>query len=120
MADRRAGETEQGYPIVADVEAAFALGPNVALVGVATQGGRFPPAWRKVLRDCVERGISIENGLHEFIGDDPELAPLAATSGATLTDLRRPPEGLDVPTGRNLKLPGKIVLTVPEAGPPPR
>ncbi|MGZ4401018.1 MAG: DUF1611 domain-containing protein [Gaiellaceae bacterium] len=108
----RAGETEQGYPIVADVEAALALGPNVALVGVATQGGRFPPAWRKVLRDCVEWGISIENGLHEFICDDPELAPLAAASGATLTDLRRPPEGLDVPTGRNLELPGKIVLTV--------
>jgi len=108
----RAGETEEGYPIVADVEAAIGLGPNVALVGVATQGGRFPPAWRKVLRDCVEHGISIENGLHEFIRDDPELAPLAAASGATLTDLRRPPEGLDVPSGRNLGLPGKIVLTV--------
>ena len=108
----RAGETEQGYPIVADVEAALALSPNVALVGVATQGGRFPPAWRKVLRDCVEHGISVENGLHEFIRDDPELAPLAAASGARLTDLRRPPEGLDVPSGRNLELPGKIVLTV--------
>jgi uncharacterized NAD-dependent epimerase/dehydratase family protein len=108
----RAGEKEQGYPIVADVEAALELGPNVALVGAATRGGRFPPDWRKVLRDCVERGISIENGLHEFIRDDPELAPLAAVSGATLTDLRRPPEGLDVPTGRNLELPAKIVLTV--------
>jgi len=108
----RAGETEQGYPIVGDVESALALNPTVALVGVATQGGRFPPAWRKVLRDCVERGISVENGLHEFIRDDPELAPLADASGATLTDLRRPPEGLDVPSGRNLELPGKIVLTV--------
>jgi uncharacterized NAD-dependent epimerase/dehydratase family protein len=108
----RAGETEQGHSIVADVDAALALGPTVALVGVATQGGRFPPAWRKLLRDCVENGISVENGLHEFIRDDPELAPLAAASGATLTDLRRPPDGLDVPSGRNLELPGKVVLTV--------
>jgi uncharacterized NAD-dependent epimerase/dehydratase family protein len=64
------------------------------------------------LRDCVESGISVENGLHEFIRDDPELAPLAAASGATLTDLRRPPDGLNVPTGANLELPGKTVLTV--------
>jgi uncharacterized NAD-dependent epimerase/dehydratase family protein len=29
-----------------------------------------------------------------------------------LTDLRRPPAGLDVPTGANLRVPAKIVLTV--------
>ena len=108
----RAGETEQGRPIVADVAAALALRPTVALVGVATQGGRFPPAWRALLRDCVVAGISVENGLHEFIRDDPELAPLAAASGAMLTDLRRPPEGLTVPSGANLEVPGTIVLTV--------
>src|SRR5207344_1653362 len=60
----RAGETEHGCPIVADVAAALALAPTVALVGVATQGGRFPPAWRALLRDCVVAGISVENGLH--------------------------------------------------------
>ena len=108
----RAGESEQGIPIVADVPSALPLGPTVALVGVATQGGRFPPAWRLLLRDCVTNGIGIENGLHEFIRDDPELAPLAAASGATLTDLRRPPADLDVPSGANLELPATIVLTV--------
>jgi uncharacterized NAD-dependent epimerase/dehydratase family protein len=108
----RAGESEGGIPIVADVAAALPFAPTVALVGVATQGGRFPPAWRRVLRDCVTSGIGIENGLHEFIRDDPELAPLAAASGVTLTDLRRAPVGLDVPTGANLEVPGTIVLTV--------
>ena len=101
----RAGDTEQGRPIVADVAAALWLRPTAALVGVATQGGRFPPAWRTVLRDCVVAGIDVENGLHEFIRDDPELAALAAASGATLTDLRRPPEGLGVPSGANLEVP---------------
>jgi len=109
---RRAGEFEQGKPIVGDVAAALPLRPTAALVGVATQGGRFPPAWRQVLRDCVAQGIDVENGLHEFIRDDPELAALAAGSGAALTDLRRPPTGLDVPTGANLQVPAKIVLTV--------
>ena len=108
----RAGETEQGVPIVGDVAAALRLQPTAALVGVATQGGRFPPAWRDVLRDCIRNGIDIENGLHQFLADDPEMAELARTFGVTLTDLRRAPAGLDVPSGANLDLPGKTVLTV--------
>ena len=108
----RAGEQEQGIPIVADVAAALPFRPTAALVGVATQGGRFPPAWREVLRQCIRAGIAIENGLHEFVTTDPELVELAAAHGVTLTDLRRAPAGLDVPTGANLDVPGKIVLTV--------
>jgi uncharacterized NAD-dependent epimerase/dehydratase family protein len=108
----RAGETERGVPIIGDVAASVPLRPTVALVGVATQGGRFPAAWRELLRDCLRQGIGVENGLHEFIEDDEELALLAENAGVALTDLRRPPPDLDVPTGANLEVPGHIVLTV--------
>ena len=50
--------------------------------------------------------------MHEFLSDDPELVELAARHGVELRDLRRPPDDLDVPTGANLKVPAKIVLTV--------
>ena len=108
----RTGETERGVPIVGDVESALAFEPEAALVGVATVGGRFPPAWRLLLEQCVGQGIGIDNGLHEFIEDDPVLAPLAVASGAILRDLRRPPADLEVATGANLDVPGHIVLTV--------
>ena len=108
----RAGETESGVPIVGDVAAALAYEPEVALVGVATQGGRFPPAWRALLRACLESGLSLENGLHQMVGDDPELRELAGRNGVELRDLRRPPEGLDCPTGANLEVDAQIVLTV--------
>jgi len=108
----RSGEEADGVPIVADVDASLGFRPTVALVGVATQGGTFPPAWRELLKECIRQGVSIENGLHEFVNDDPELVELAARSTVTLTDLRRPPQGLGVPTGANLDLPGRIVLTV--------
>ena len=108
----RAGESENGVPIVGDVEAALAFGPAVALVGVATQGGRFPAAWRDLLRDCIGAGLSIENGLHEMLADDPELGPLADRAGVELRDLRRPPPGLDCATGANLEVDARIVLTV--------
>ena len=44
--------------------------------------------------------------------DDPELARWRPRRASTLTDLRRPPEGLNVPSGANLEVPGKIALTV--------
>jgi uncharacterized NAD-dependent epimerase/dehydratase family protein len=108
----RAGETEQGFPIVGVVEDALVYEPTTALVGVATQGGRFPPAWRELLRACVESGLDVENGLHEFLTDDAELVDLAARHDVELRDLRRPPAGLNVPTGENLELDAHIVLTV--------
>jgi uncharacterized NAD-dependent epimerase/dehydratase family protein len=108
----RAGETQSGVPIVGTVEEALALEPTTALVGVATQGGRFPPAWRELLQRCVAAGLHIENGLHEFLADDAEMAGLAKQHGVELRDLRRPPPDLNVPTGANLELPVQTVLTV--------
>jgi uncharacterized NAD-dependent epimerase/dehydratase family protein len=108
----RAGETQAGVPIVGSVDEAMAFSPTTALVGVATQGGRFPPAWRELLKSCIAKGLDIENGLHEFVSDDDELSELARRSDVELRDLRKPPAGLNVPTGENLDLPAQIVLTV--------
>ena len=109
---RRAGESYDGIPIMAGVEDALELRPTVALVGVATQGGRFPPAWRDLLRSAITHGLDVESGLHEFITDDDELAQLAQLHGVTLRDLRKPPPGLNVPTGANLTHDASVVLTV--------
>jgi len=109
---RRAGEVQGGVPIVATVGDALGFGPTTAVVGVATQGGRFPPEWRELLRTVISKGLHVENGLHEFLSDDAELSDLAARHRVELRDLRRPPAGLDVPTGANLELPVKTVLTV--------
>ena len=108
----RAGETYREIPIVATVDEALAYGPTTATVGVATQGGRFPPAWRELLKDSIRAGLDLESGLHEFISDDPELSALAREHGVELRDLRKPPPELSVPTGENLQVPAKIVLTV--------
>jgi D-glutamate N-acetyltransferase len=97
---------------VGTVEDALAFGPDTALVGVATQGGRFPPAWQGLLRASIVSGLDVENGLHEFLTADPELVELAQRHGVELRDLRRPPPGLNVPTGENLEVAAQIVLTV--------
>ena len=109
---RRAGETDDGFPVVASVADALAFDPTTALVGVATQGGRFPPAWRALLKACIAAGLDVESGLHEFVSDDPELVDLAARHGVALRDLRKAPPGMNVPTGANLTHHAKVVLLV--------
>ena len=108
----RAGQAHDGIPVVGTVEDALRFGPTVAVVGVATQGGRFPPAWRELLKSSIANGLDVESGLHEFISEDSELTELARRHGVELRDLRRPPIGLSVPTGANLEVDAKIVLTV--------
>ena len=108
----RAGEIDDGVPVVGSVGEALRFDPTTALVGVATQGGRFPPAWIEILKSCVTSNLDIENGLHVFLGDDRDLAELAARHGVELRDLRRPPADLSTATGANLAVPGTIVLTV--------
>jgi uncharacterized NAD-dependent epimerase/dehydratase family protein len=107
-----AGETFGEIPIVGSVNEALCFNPTTALVGVATQGGRFPPEWRALLRSCIAKGLDVENGLHELLSADPELSELAARYGVELRDLRKPPPDLNVPTGENLELAARIVLTV--------
>jgi uncharacterized NAD-dependent epimerase/dehydratase family protein len=109
---RPAGELQEGVPVVASVDDARPFHPTTALVGVATQGGRFPPEWIGILQSCIGAGLDIENGLHHFLADDPELSDLAKRHDVELRDLRRAPADLSTATGANLAVPGTIVLTV--------
>jgi uncharacterized NAD-dependent epimerase/dehydratase family protein len=110
----RPGTTLNGVPVVGSVEEGLVLGerPTTALVGVAVAGGRLPPEWREIIRACVEAGLDVESGMHEFLADDPEFAELARRQGVELRDLRRPPADLSVSTGANLEHDATVVLTV--------
>jgi len=108
----RPGESLDGVPVVAGVEEALAYDPTTALVGVATAGGRLPDRWRGLLKGALAAGLDLESGMHQFLGDDPELAALAEENGAEIRDLRRAPSDLSVPTGQNLAHGATVVLTV--------
>jgi D-glutamate N-acetyltransferase len=108
----RPGESVDGVPVVAGVDEALAYEPTTALVGVAPAGGRLPEKWRELLRGVLAAGLDLESGMHQFLGDDPELAALSQERGAEIRDLRRAPAGLSVPTGENLTHAATVVLTV--------
>ncbi|MGH9869360.1 MAG: DUF1611 domain-containing protein [Candidatus Polarisedimenticolia bacterium] len=98
LAGRDAGEVldgrPRGIPIVAGLREGLALRgerPTHLVVGVATVGGRLPPALRPAIAEALSQGLNVDSGLHELLGDDPELSRIAAASGARLRDVRRTP-----------------------------
>lgn len=109
---KRAGEQEDGVPIVGTVDEAMAYEPDTALVGVVTQGGHFPGDWQELLKACVAAGLQLENGLHVRLRDIPGLPELAREHGVELRDLREPPPDLSTATGANLDVDATIVLAV--------
>ncbi len=83
----------RGIPVVASLRDALDLGPPApdhCVVGVATAGGRWPAPLHGELRAAAAAGLTLVNGLHQQLADDPELVRLAAAAGGRLLDLRRP------------------------------
>lgn len=63
--------------------------PDFLILGIASAGGRIDPAWMPVMEAALRKGISIVNGMHHKLCDNPELAALAASNGASLIDVRK-------------------------------
>ena len=60
------------------------------VIGVATKGGVIPESLRAILKEALENGFNLVNGLHEYIADIPELADLAKQKGLEIIDVRKP------------------------------
>lgn len=100
-------------PIVADVDAAHAMGATGVLIGIAPSGGRLTPAWRQTLLRAMALGMDVEAGMHTLLNDDPELVKAAAGYGVQLRDLRSSPTDLSVPRFDMSRKPGiRVIHTV--------
>ncbi len=99
-------------PVVGDFNRGLALGATAVLIGIAPAGGQLPPEWTTWLRAAIERRLEIWSGLHTFIGDDPELGPLARARGVRILDARKPPANLPIADGRAADVNAFVILTV--------
>ncbi|MFN2483630.1 MAG: DUF1611 domain-containing protein [Candidatus Limnocylindria bacterium] len=111
IVDAELGATTE-IPFVATLRDALAFGPNALLIGAATVGGGIPAEWRPVLGEALEAGLDLVNGLHVFLGEDPQLAAIARRTGHRIYDVRRPPEGIGVASGAPHPPGTRTVLTV--------
>ncbi len=86
-------DAPNGIPICADLAAALALTPvvpDVVIFGMAPASGMLSPDERLVLLTAMAHGMSVVNGLHEFLNDDAEFLAAAAEHDVRLLDVRRP------------------------------
>ncbi len=98
-----------GLPSLTPAEAK-ARGARSMVIGVAAPGGEIPGAWVEVLIEALDAGLDVISGMHTRLASVPELAAAAARLGRRLIDIRRPPENIQVGSGR--KRTGKRLLTV--------
>lgn len=92
------------------VAQARAQGARSLVVGIAPTGGQLQPEWLSVFEQALRAGLDVVSGMHTRLSEVPSLARLAAELGRRLIDVRVPPAGLAVASGK--KRSGRRLLTV--------
>ena len=115
----KAGRTAQdvlGFggeiPVVSNFKEAEDYSPNALMIGSAPQGGYINKDYRREITAAIQYGCDIYSGMHQFLNDDPELAPLARENAITINDFRRPPDPPHFPKGTWKKRKVKVLLIV--------
>jgi uncharacterized NAD-dependent epimerase/dehydratase family protein len=98
-----------GLPSLTPAQA-HARGARSLVIGVASPGGAIAPNWIAALIEAMETGLDLVSGMHTRLEDEPRLADTARRLQRRLINVRVPPSGLTVGTGR--KRSGKRLLTV--------
>lgn len=98
-----------GLPLATPAQAS-ARGARAMVIGVAPVGGALAEAWIPTLIEALEAGLDLVSGMHTPLASVPSLAATAKRLGRRLIDVRRPPAGLPVASGRRRS--GKRLLTV--------
>lgn len=90
--------------------AAHTLGVQAMVIGVANSGGVIPKCWIPSLVEAVEAGLDVISGMHAKLSDIAELVAAANRTGRRLIDVRTPPPGIPIATGKTRS--GRRLLTV--------
>ncbi|MEH2148522.1 DUF1611 domain-containing protein [Nostoc sp.] len=102
---------KRDVPIVASVAAALEYKPEVLVIGIAPGGGAVPDDYWLEIKDALEAGMSLVNGLHTPMASIPELNALLKP-GQLIWDVRKEPSNISVASGMARTLPCRRVLTV--------
>jgi uncharacterized NAD-dependent epimerase/dehydratase family protein len=98
-----------GLPDMTAAEA-YGKGARSLVIGVASFGGRFEPEWLDTFEEAMLAGLDIVSGMHTLLASESRLAAVAEKTGCQLIDVRKPPDGIRVGSGRRRS--GNRVLTV--------
>ena len=101
---------QKNIPIVKSINEAKSLGCNVLLLGVLTSGGLRPKSWDIVLKEALEKGMSIINGLHDQVS--PAFSKYIVEENQWIWDTRVPKFIPKVGSAKAANLNNKRVLMI--------
>jgi uncharacterized NAD-dependent epimerase/dehydratase family protein len=92
-------DTPNGIPICASLDDALLLvdaTPDTFIYGMAPSSGMLSTLERGIVLTAIGLGMNIVSGLHEFLGDDPELKAASIAAKVSILDVRRPRDKKDL------------------------
>tara|TARA_B100001057_G_scaffold66734_2_gene60431 strand:+ start:428 stop:1459 length:1032 start_codon:yes stop_codon:yes gene_type:complete len=101
---------QKNIPIVKSINEAKSLGCNVLLLGVLTSGGLRPKSWDIVLKEALDKGMSIINGLHDQVS--PTFSKYIVEENQWIWDTRVPKFIPKVGSAKAANLNNKRVLMI--------
>ena len=101
---------KKDIPIVESIEKAKLMGADVLLLGVLTSGGVRPKSWDPVIREALEKGMSIINGLHDQVY--PDFSKYLTNKSQWIWDTRVPQFIPKIGSARASNLSNKRVLMI--------
>jgi uncharacterized NAD-dependent epimerase/dehydratase family protein len=84
------------YSTISDFKKSSNQTAKYCIIGVATKGGVIPDTLRAMLKEALDNGYGLVNGLHDYISEHPELADLAKQKGLEIIDVRKPKKFSDL------------------------
>ncbi|MFC0307176.1 DUF1611 domain-containing protein [Rhizorhabdus histidinilytica] len=98
-----------GLPVLRPADA-YRAGARALVLSVASIGGAIAPPWIPYIVEALEAGLDIISGAHDRLAEEPCLRAAAERLGRRLIDVRVPPPGLPIASGKPRT--GKRLLTV--------
>ena len=101
---------KKDIPIVDNINKAKAMGANVLLLGVLTSGGVRPNSWNDLIKEALNQGMSIINGLHDQVY--PDFSKYLTNKSQWIWDTRVPQFTPKIGTAKASNLSNKRVLMI--------
>ena len=95
------GETKNGIPIVGNINEAMNQAentPDYFIFGIAPSSGLLSAREKSIILNAMSQKMSIVNGLHEFLTDDPRFLDASIKNNVQILDIRKPKNKEDLQT----------------------
>ena len=103
-------DISKNIPIVKSLKQAIDLGAEVLILGIANSGGKILDEWIGMIKEALEKGLSLVNGMHDQLAD--RYNDLIQHDNQWIWDIRVPQFVPDIGSGKAMKLNNIRVLMI--------